>query len=540
MLKKRSGCHRKPRRNGKSTSNKSKGDGRTHSTGYHTAKGGGLPSKEGVLTEINFTTNLDTEMKRLFVAVTIANLGTILASVSAQAGGLAFDAAGNLYVADPSRHSVFKYTPDGTKSSFATELKYPLGLCVDDEGNLFVSDGAATDAKSSILKFTPDGKRSTFATGISSVGMAFDRSGNLFVSHGDSIFKFTPKGVKSTFVTSKKANFIDLAVDGANNLFVVDQAWPVSIVKIAPDGTKSTFAAGLKVSVGLTVDAASNVYVLGNSESQEGMKGHAILKFSPDGTKSTFSSALGFFRPTDALAVDPSRNLFAWNGNAVLKFDSSGTSSTFASDRVSVDKQRDDPELFADYLKYSREVAAKQHLIVHARFEPISSKGKPIDFRYDRYPDLERMQLPAPSNASYVRKKGGAWIKSDDWGKTGKPASKSATKNFDNWIGLIDAPLEDIQESRDPSQGAAKIVRVENDEDASADEIRFMVTREHPTGFNYPRFAFVKFEDKALLKFFGGTMRLGDEKLIASIGYEFMFLVNVEDVKVTTPTPKNP
>jgi len=78
-------------------------------------------------------------------------------------------------------HSISKYAPDGTKSTFATELKYPLGLCFDGEGNLFVSDGSAINPKSrrSSLKFTPDGKRSTFATGISSVGMAFDRSGNL-------------------------------------------------------------------------------------------------------------------------------------------------------------------------------------------------------------------------------------------------------------------------------------------------------------------------------------------------------------------------
>ena len=164
----------------------------------------------------------------------------------------------------------------------------------------------------------------------------------------------------------------------------------------------------------------------------------------------------------------------------------------------------------------------------------VSGKGEPIDFRYDRYPDVERIQLPAPSSASYVRKKDGAWMKSDDWGKTGKPAPKSATKDFDNWIGLIDVPLKDIRESHDPSQGATKVERVENDEDASADEIRFVVTREHPTGFNYPRFAFVKFGDKALLKFFGGTMRLGDEKLIASIGYDFMFLVNME---MASPTP---
>src|SRR5690242_18172734 len=113
-------------------------------------------------------------MNKLFLAPTIAGLAMMLVAAESKAGGLAFDAAGNLFLADG--HSVSKYAPNGTKSTFAAGLKDPIGLCFDREGNLFVSDGAVTDAKSSILKFTPDGKRTTFATGISSVGMAFDSS----------------------------------------------------------------------------------------------------------------------------------------------------------------------------------------------------------------------------------------------------------------------------------------------------------------------------------------------------------------------------
>jgi DNA-binding beta-propeller fold protein YncE len=127
-------------------------------------------------------------MNKKFVALTVAIVATIVVSISAQAGAVAFDAAGNLFLSG--RHSIFKYAPDGTKSTYAAGLT-PLGLSFDGKGNLFVVD----DAGSSLLKFTPDGKRSTFAKGISSDGIAaFDRSGNLFVFQGDSIFfKFTPK-----------------------------------------------------------------------------------------------------------------------------------------------------------------------------------------------------------------------------------------------------------------------------------------------------------------------------------------------------------
>jgi hypothetical protein len=56
-------------------------------------------------------------MKRVFICLTVASLATILVPVSAHASNLAFDAAGNLFWADGP--SVFKYTPDGAKSSFA-------------------------------------------------------------------------------------------------------------------------------------------------------------------------------------------------------------------------------------------------------------------------------------------------------------------------------------------------------------------------------------------------------------------------------------
>jgi len=193
----------------------------------------------------------------------------------------------------------------------------------------------------------------------------------------------------------------------------------------------------------------------------------------------------------------------------------------------------DDAALFNEYVKYAQEMATKHHLIVQAEFDRESSKAKKIAFRYDRYPEIERMQLPN-GGASYVRKKGGKWIKSDDWGKTGKPAAQSATKDFENWIGLIEAPLNNISTSRDKSQGAVRPTLVENDEDAKPGEIRFVMNRENPTGFAYPHFGFVKFQDKALLRFFGGVMRLGDERLLASIGYDFMFLVNMQ---LVTPTP---
>ena|SRR5438045_6944822 len=79
-------------------------------------------------------------MKRLFVAVTIACLGTILVSVNTHARDQAFDGKGNLFVADNYSGTISKYTPDGTKSTFTYGLM-PEGVydvVFDRAGNLFV------------------------------------------------------------------------------------------------------------------------------------------------------------------------------------------------------------------------------------------------------------------------------------------------------------------------------------------------------------------------------------------------------------------
>jgi sugar lactone lactonase YvrE len=80
--------------------------------------------------------------------------------------GLAFDSAGNLCVAIDSDHNVgdiFTYTSGGTRSTFASfpAVNQPQGLVFDNSGNLYAADS------SNIYKFSPNGTRSTFASGLS-------------------------------------------------------------------------------------------------------------------------------------------------------------------------------------------------------------------------------------------------------------------------------------------------------------------------------------------------------------------------------------
>src|SRR5438874_2575716 len=168
--------------------------------------------------------------------------------VSGTSGALAFDAAGNLFVA---ADAIYKLTPTGVRTTFAVAGLGAYSLAFDSAGNLFVGaggDGVNSTAK--IYKFTPGGVRTTFASGlVHPGGLDFDSAGNLFAAdYGDfidgvgaAIYKYTPNGTRSTFVPVNQIGPTSLAIDSTNNLFVGE--WVVgSIYKYTPAGVRSTFA----------------------------------------------------------------------------------------------------------------------------------------------------------------------------------------------------------------------------------------------------------------------------------------------------------
>src|SRR5436190_14747917 len=80
-------------------------------------------------------------------------------------------APGDLFVSDPYAGTISKFTPDGTKTTFASGLPYATGLAFDASGNLFVTEyGSGT-----ISKFTPAGTKITFASGVTNAqGLALE------------------------------------------------------------------------------------------------------------------------------------------------------------------------------------------------------------------------------------------------------------------------------------------------------------------------------------------------------------------------------
>jgi sugar lactone lactonase YvrE len=127
---------------------------------------------------------------------------------------LAFDPAGNLYVADTSDSRIRKITPSGTISTFAgngitgysgdggpakkASLYFPYGVAPDSKGNVFIADSS----NSAIRKVDKSGTITTLST-LPSYGipqsMATDPAGNLYVADSTNcvIWRFAPDGARS-------------------------------------------------------------------------------------------------------------------------------------------------------------------------------------------------------------------------------------------------------------------------------------------------------------------------------------------------------
>src|SRR6266511_3200917 len=317
-----------------------------------------------------------TNRMRIRVVLRVVCLTTLLATSYSAAEvelnnptALAFDHSGNLFVTDHAAHTIFKFTPDGTRIVFVTgvRLSEGNGIAFDAADNLFVlSPSGEYHVSGTILKFSPDGTQSTFATGVGlPYSLAIDPSGNLFVSDWDtgSIYKITPKGEKSTFATTEIAAKI-LACDQAGNLFA---GVPLkhSIFKYEPGGAKSDFATGITVST-LTIDKAGNVYV--------GDTGNTIYKFMPTGPKSDFAKVTTSPR---SFAVDGSGNLFVAESfsGAISKFASDGAQSVFLAGRPPPEAEPEEQEPEADSSTGLPEKYAKDYLIARSTISPNKKFG---------------------------------------------------------------------------------------------------------------------------------------------------------------------
>ena len=105
---------------------------------------------------------------------------------------LAFAPSGTLYVTGPTTSSfdaVYSVDPHGSVSMFYRGLGRPQGVAFDAAGNLYVA--ASLAGKRGIVRITPDQKASLAVAGQNLVGLAFTRTGGAVLATTNAVFHLT-------------------------------------------------------------------------------------------------------------------------------------------------------------------------------------------------------------------------------------------------------------------------------------------------------------------------------------------------------------
>jgi trimeric autotransporter adhesin len=234
---------------------------------------------------------------------------------------VAVDAAGNVYIADTANNVVRQISANGVINTIAgngtagfggdggaatsAQLSAPQGLAVDASGNVYIADTAnarvrkisggtiSTVAGSGTQGYAGDGAAATSAQLNTPVGLAVDKSGNLYIADvDDSVVRRVSAGGTITTVAGNGSQGYSgdtgpaigatlngpegVAVDAAGNLYICDTLNGV-IREVTASGTITTVAgngidgysgdggpatsAEFGSPVGVVVDVAGNLYI---------------------------------------------------------------------------------------------------------------------------------------------------------------------------------------------------------------------------------------------------------------------------------------
>ena len=237
------------------------------------------------------------------------------------------DSSGNLFIADTFNNRIRKVDTSGNISTVAgtgtvgfsgdgdpatsAQLNFPHGVALDSSGNLFIADqdnqrirkvdtsgNISTVAGTGTAGFSGDGGPATSAQLAGPLGVAFDSSGNLFITEtsNNRIRKVDTSGNISTAAGTGTAGFsgdggpatsaqlknpTGVAVDSSGNLFIADRTnnrirkvdTSGNITTVAGTGATGSLEGGysgdggpatsakLSLPEGVAVDSSGNLFI---------------------------------------------------------------------------------------------------------------------------------------------------------------------------------------------------------------------------------------------------------------------------------------
>jgi uncharacterized protein (TIGR03437 family) len=189
-------------------------------------------------------------------------------------GGLVVGSDGTIYYSEPAYNRVRKVTPDGRITTVAgtgfpgfsgdngpataANLNDPLGLALDVRGNLYVADSGNLR----IREITADGTIGSILSNVIATGLAFDRSGALYIGGAGAVYKYTPgillpvqiagpaqsttdnggfSGDGGPALSARFSLLLTVVADDQGNVFVADGD-NFRVRRISPDGIVTTIA----------------------------------------------------------------------------------------------------------------------------------------------------------------------------------------------------------------------------------------------------------------------------------------------------------
>ena len=267
------------------------------------------------------------------VPVTAGILATIVSSGLGQPDGLAFDSAGDLFIANFTANTV-SVVPAASGTIFgvsvtanvlsviASGLSGPAGLSFNSAGDLFIANSTASSisvmpiASGTIfgVSVTANTLASVVTSGLSIPnGLSFNLAGDLFIANnsGNSV-SVMPQASGTIFGVSVTANTLasvvtsglsgpaGLTFDSAGDLFITNNSGnSVSVmpqasgtifgVSVTANTLASVASTGLSAPLGITIDSAGDLFIANNTANSVS----ELLAFHPVPTVTAVDPAIG-------------------------------------------------------------------------------------------------------------------------------------------------------------------------------------------------------------------------------------------------------